>query len=103
MTFLILFLLCYGEIPGVPGPPNPAEQLHSADQAAIVKEGAAVTSKPTEVLGKVGTVSLRKKSYQCIQTIEVPCAQYTPCKASVHDNHIMAMMIISIISIRIQR
>ena len=80
-----------------------AEQLHSADQAAIVIEGAAVTSKPTEVLGKLGTVSLRKKSYQCIQTIEVPCAQYTPCKASVHDNHIMAMMIISIISIRIQR
>ena len=33
-----------------------AEQLHSADQAAIVIEGAAVTSKPTEVSGKVRTV-----------------------------------------------
>ena len=50
-----------------------AEQLHSADQAAIVIEGAAVTSKPTEVLGKVRTVSLRKKSYQCIQITELLC------------------------------
>ena len=44
-----------------------AEQLHSADQAAIVIEGAAVTSKPTEVYGKLRAVSLRRKSYQCIQ------------------------------------
>ena len=34
-----------------------AEQLHSADQATIVIEGAAVKSKPTEVSGKVRTVS----------------------------------------------
>ena len=39
----------------------------SADQAAIVIEGAAVTSKPTEVYGKLRAVSLRRKSYQCIQ------------------------------------
>ena len=37
-----------------------AEQLHSADQAAIVIEGAAVTSKPTEVKGKVRAVSLER-------------------------------------------
>ena len=29
------------------------ELLHSADQATIVIEGAVVTSKPTEVSGKV--------------------------------------------------
>ena len=49
------------------------EQLHSADQAAAVIEGAAVTSKPTEVSGKVRTVSLRKKSYRCIQITELLC------------------------------
>ena len=37
-----------------------AEQLHSADQAAIVIKGAAVTSKPTEVSGKVRAVSLER-------------------------------------------
>ena len=31
----------------------------------------------------VRTVSLSKKSYQCIQIIAVPCAQCTPCKTSV--------------------
>ena len=34
-----------------------AEQLHSADQAV---KGAAVTSKPTEVSGKVRAVSLER-------------------------------------------
>ena len=34
-----------------------AEQLHSADQAAIVIGGAEVRSKPTAVSGKVRAVS----------------------------------------------
>ena len=38
-----------------------AEHKNSADQAAIVIEGAAVTSKNTEVSGKVRTVSLWRK------------------------------------------
>ena len=44
----------FGGIPGIPPPSKfgvrtQAEQLHSADQAALVIEGDAVTSKPTEV------------------------------------------------------
>ena len=39
-----------------------ADYIHSAAQAVIVIEGAAVTSKPTEVSGKVRTVSLRKNT-----------------------------------------
>ena len=42
---------------GIPGPPNSSwTQLHSDDQAPIVIEGTAVSSRETEVSGKLRTV-----------------------------------------------
>ena len=66
MCYAKQLLKKFGGIPGIPRPSKfgvrtQAEQLHSGDQAAIVIEGAAVTSKPTEV--SVRAVSLRKKPY----------------------------------------
>ena len=54
MCYAKQLLKKFGGIPGIPRPlkfgvRTQAEQLHSADQAAIVLEGDAVTRKPTEV------------------------------------------------------
>ena len=54
MCYAKQLLKKFGGIPGIPRPSKfgvrtQAEQLHSADQAVIVIEGDAVTSKPTEL------------------------------------------------------
>ena len=49
------------------------EEKEGVMRNAMTTRAPGGANKPTEVAGKVRTVSLRKRSYQRIQIIEVSC------------------------------